>query len=149
MNLKKKSCLSTQTYRQSISSWLAHKEGVICCPLPFAKRLRYVLPNFLNEMRKHVWAMKRFCAILPFKQVNIEHKKSVEPVCHSFHDLKAFALPGKSKRATLKAPRQCTKLYNPPFAPIWIRIQWEHIKTHPMRRSRCFVLDLPLSLRSS
>ena len=36
----------------------------------------------------------------------------MEPVCHSFHCVRLLALPDKSKRATLKAPRKC--IYNHP-----------------------------------
>ena len=33
--------------------------------------------------------------------------KTWSQFCHSFHSVKAFALPRQSKRATPKAPRQC------------------------------------------
>ena len=39
-------------------------------------------------------------------------KRNVEPVRHSFHCVRLLALPDKSKRATLKAPRKC--IYNYP-----------------------------------
>ena len=37
----------------------------------------------------------------------IHTKKAWSLFCHSFHAIKALALPDKSKRATPKAPRQC------------------------------------------
>ena len=39
----------------------------------------------------------------------------VEPVCRSFHCVKALALPYLSKRATLKAPRRCKYIIPPPY----------------------------------
>ena len=56
--------------------------------------------------------------------------------------VKAFALPGKSKRATPKAPRQCSSYTPSIFMDTVIII-------HLIGRSRCFVFDLPLKLRSS
>ena len=44
------------------------------------------------------------------KIVCIQIQKTWSRSCCSFHDRKAFALPGLSKRATLKAPRMC--IYN-------------------------------------
>ena len=35
------------------------------------------------------------------------YEKAWSLFCHSFHAIKALALPDKSKRATPKAPRQC------------------------------------------
>ena len=35
------------------------------------------------------------------------YEKARSLFCHSFHAIKALALPDKSKRATPKAPRQC------------------------------------------
>ena len=42
-----------------------------------------------------------------YQLFGIQKRKSVEPFCHSFHRVKALALPSLSKRATLKAPRRC------------------------------------------
>ena len=44
---------------------------------------------------------------LTFSWFYIQKQRTWSQSCHSFHILKAFALPGKSKRATLKAPRMC------------------------------------------
>ena len=74
--------------------------------------------------------------------VNYIHKKNVEPVCHSFHDRKAFALPGLSKRATPKAPRRCLYIIRPSYLII-NKIQLEHTYKTPLERSRCFVFDNP------
>ena len=85
------------------------------------------------------------------KIVCIQIQKTWSQSCHSFHDLKALALPNLSKRATLKAPRMC--IYD--SIPL---ISWhDNAKKKngrngyntPMRRFRCFVFDLPLKLRSS
>ena len=54
-------------------------------------------------------------------------RKSVEPVCHSLHNLKALALPDKSKRATLKAPRKCEYITYSPNEHVNIRMVWNSI----------------------
>ncbi len=73
-------------------------------------------------------------------------KETWSQSCHSFHDSKAFALPCKSKRATLKAPRMC--IYEiPAFIP-WQLITKQNGRNRyntPIGRSRCLVLDLQLT----
>ena len=77
------------------------------------------------------------------------YTKNVEPVCHSSHAVKALALPGKPKRATLKAPRRCTYIDTPKEYGKKCHKPLRMYIIHLIGRSRCFVFDLPLNLRDS
>ncbi len=72
------------------------------------------------------------------------HKKNVEPICHSFHVQKAFALPGSSKRAT-ESPTLML-VYKPTSDLIHTK-SWTNPKRwytiHPMERPCCFVFEGP------
>lgn len=59
----------------------------------------------------------------------IQKKRGVEPCC-PFHDVKAFALPCLSKRATSKAPRRCIYI-NQPF------------QLHPRRNTVAVIYNTP------
>lgn len=70
--------------------------------------------------------------------------KNVEPTSHSFHSVKAFALPCQSKRATPKAPRQCMYILPPSsLSHLDTEAMGTHI-VHLKGRSRCFVFDRQL-----
>ena len=58
---------------------------------------------------------------LTFSWFYIQKQRTWSQSCHSFHILKAFALPGKSKRATLKAPRMCIHIICAKGLTFWWR----------------------------
>ena len=54
-------------------------------------------------------AIRACSGLSPVRQCSCRayYEKARSLFCHSFHAIKALALPDKSKRATPKAPRQC------------------------------------------
>ena len=83
--------------------------------------------------------------------VSIHKKERGASSCRSFHILKAFALPCSSKRATRISPTRC--IYTTSLIDVWTHFvhiaNEEYIGYTFKGRSRCFVFDEQMNLRSS